>query len=300
MTKLTCIGVLAHPHRPSTLPFAERVSNSIREAGYETWLQTAWDASAMTPLVQKSDMVVALGGDGAMLRAARACAPFNVPVLGLNAGYLGFLTEASPEEWPHVFGRLQSGDYWIEDRMMVTAEVWQHDQMIVCTDGLNEVVISRGSIARSVWLETYIDDLWATTYNADGLIVASPTGSTAYALAVGGPILSPQLRNILLIPVAAHLSMDRPLILSAESQVKILNIPRNQDSEVTVTVDGELIATMGVNDYVVVRASDKLSRFVRLREKGYFYRSLLDRMEPRLAVRHDGASRLEKASDDNT
>jgi NAD+ kinase len=170
----------------------------------------------------------------------------------------------------------------------------------VCTDALNDVVISRGSIARSVWLETYIDDLWATTYNADGLIVASPTGSTAYALAVGGPILSPQLHNILLIPVAAHLSMDRPLVLSAESQVKVLVIPRNQGSEVTVTVDGELIATMGVNDYVIVRASDKISRFIRLREEGYFYRSLLDRLEPRLAVRHDDANRLEKASDDNT
>lgn len=254
----------------------------------------------MTSLVEKSDMVVALGGDGAMLRAARACAPFGVPVLGLNAGYLGFLTEASPEEWPAVFDRLKSGDYWIEDRMMVTAEVWNHEKMTVCLDALNDVVVSRGSIARSVWLETYIDDLWATTYNADGLIVASPTGSTAYALAVGGPILSPQLHNILLIPVAAHLSMDRPLVLSDESRVKILVIPRNQGSEVTVTVDGELIATMGVNDYVIVRASDKISRFVRLREEGYFYRSLLDRLEPRLAVRHDDSNRLEKASDDNT
>lgn len=296
MSKLTCIGVLAHPHRPSTIPFAEQVRNSIAAAGYETWLKSAWDANKVRPVVETCDMVVAIGGDGAMLRAARVCAPYEIPVLGINAGYLGFLTEASPGEWDRVFDRVQSGDYWIEERMMIVAEVWHDNQLLASSDALNDVVISRGSIAQSVWLETYIDDLWTTTYNADGLIISTPTGSTAYALAVGGPILPPELRNILVVPVAAHLSMDRPLVLSQGSNVKVLIIQRNRDSEVTVTVDGELIATMGVNDYVIVKASDKLSRFVRLRERGYFYRSLLDRLEPRLAVRQDGEAHMEKVS----
>ncbi|CAG0981398.1 partial NAD kinase, partial [Anaerolineae bacterium] len=133
--------------------------------------------------------------------------------------------------------------------------------------------------------ETFINDTWTTTYNADGLIVATPTGSTAYALATGGPILPPDLRNILVTPVAPHLSMDRSLVLSENSVIKVVVAPRNSAPEVVVTVDGEAIAQIGVDDSVIIRASQKTSRFIRLREKGYFFRSLLDRLEPKLVSR---------------
>jgi NAD+ kinase len=231
-------------------------------------------------------LVIAIGGDGAMLRTARVCAPFRVPIFGLNTGYLGFLTEASPNNWEESLERLLKGDYWVEERMMINSEVWHDGRRLVTEDGLNDVVISRGAIARSVHLEAYINDAWTTTYNADGLIIATPTGSTAYALAVGGPILPPELRTILMIPVAPHLSMDRSLVLSEETVIKVVVAPRNQGPEVVLTVDGELVASMEVSDSVVVRASEKVSRFVRLREPGYFLRSLLDRLEPKLASRH--------------
>ena len=145
------------------------------------------------------------------------------------------------------------------------------------------MVISRGAIAKSVLLETYIDGGWTTTYHCDGLIVATPTGSTAYALAVGGPILPPELKNILVVPVAPHLSMERPMVLSQGATVEVTVDPTG--TEVVLTVDGELLVGMESSDHVVIRASDSISRFVRLRERNYFYRSLLDRLEPRVPAR---------------
>lgn len=284
MKPLQRVGVLAHPFQSSTAPIAEQVASSLRAHGLETWVRTAWDATNARPLVENSDLVVAIGGDGAMLRTARVCSVFNVPIFGINAGHLGFLAEATVAEWPSAFERLLSGDYWIEDRMMLHCEVWRGDQQTSQGDALNDVVISRGAIARPAQLAAYINDTWTTTYNADGLIVATPTGSTAYALAVGGPILPPQLRNILMVPVVPHLSMERSLVLAADSVVKVVVTPRTYEAEVVVTVDGELIGSMNAEDYILIRASQQVSSFVRLREQGYFFRSILDRLEPRLVM----------------
>lgn len=278
------IGILAHPLRPRTAPLAEDVKRSLDEHGIDTWVRTAWDANRAQPLVHGSDLVIAIGGDGAMLRAARVCAPENVPVLGINTGNLGFLTEISPDDWEAQMETLLAGDYWIEQRMMIRCEVWRGDDLLSTGEALNDVVISRGAIAKSVRLETFIDGGWATTYHCDGLIIATPTGSTAYALAVGGPILPPELKNILVVPVAPHLSMDRPMVLSQGSTVEVVIEPHTI-AEVVLTVDGELIASLESNDRVSVRASDSISRFVRLRERNYFYRSLLDRLEPRVPPR---------------
>jgi NAD+ kinase len=239
-------------------------------------------------MVHGSDLVIAIGGDGAMLRAARVCAPENVPVLGINTGRLGFLTEISPADWEPSLDALLDGRYWIEQRMMIRCEVRRSDTVLAHSDALNDVVISRGAVAKSVQLETYIDGGWATTYHCDGLIVSTPTGSTAYALAVGGPILPPELKNILVVPVAPHLSMDRPMVLSQGATVEVVVEPHSA-ADVVLTVDGEMLASLESSDAVVIRASNSISRFVRLRERNYFYRSLLDRLEPRVPgrFRHD-------------
>lgn len=286
MSTLQNIGVLAHPHRPGTAPLAEKVAQSLQARGIDSWVRTAWNAVNAQPLVEHSDLVIAIGGDGSMLRTARVCAPYGVPILGLNMGHLGFLAEITPEVWETAIDRLVAGEYWIEERMMIQCELWHRRECVTTEDALNDVVISRGAVAKSVHLETYINDHWTTTYNADGLIISTPTGSTAYALAVGGPILPPDLNNILMLPVAPHLSMDRPLVLSQKSVVKVVVAPRSFQPEVVVTVDGELVGSMNTHDYIIVRASDQASLFVRLREPNYFFRSILDRLEPRLAMRH--------------
>ncbi len=284
LTTLTRIGILAHPLRPQTAPVAEKIAEGLQARGLTTWLYTSWAENDVRAAVEQSDLVVAIGGDGAMLRAARVCAPYDVPVLGVNMGQLGFLTEIDdPQNCEPHFDRLLAGDYWIEARMMVQAAVMRNGGIEATADALNDVVISRRVVTSTVRLEMYIDQEWATTYNADALIIATPTGSTAYALASGGPILPPELRNILVVPVASHLSMDRPIVLAQGSVVDAIPVP-DYPTEVVVSVDGRLLWELQQNDRVRVQASEYVSRFVRMRSRNYFYRSLLDRLEPRIPV----------------
>jgi NAD+ kinase len=278
------VGILAHPFRPRTAPLAQEVARTLQNHGIDSWVRTAWDATRARPLVHGSDLVIAIGGDGAMLRAARVCASEGVPVLGINTGQLGFLTEVSPEAWDRSLESLLAGEYWIEARMMIRCEVRRNEVLLAESEALNDVVITRGAIAKSVQLETYIDGGWTTTYHGDGLIIATATGSTAYALAVGGPILPPELKNILVTPVAPHLSMDRPVVLSQGATIEVVVDPDTL-AEVVLTVDGELIASLESADRVTVKASQSESLFVRLRDRNYFFRSLLDRLEPRVPGR---------------
>jgi NAD+ kinase len=285
------VGILGHPLRPITAGITEQVAVSLAPFAAQVWSRTAWEAEDIAPLIAGSDLVIAIGGDGAMLRAARLCCKDNVPVLGINAGHVGFLTEVSPNDWPDALQLLVSGQYWIETRMMVNCEVQRDSRIIHTDDALNDIVISRGAQTRSILLDLYIDGGWATTVNADGVIISTPTGSTAYGLAVGGPILPPELKNILVVPVAAHLSFYRPLVLSEGSTVDVIVAPETQ-SDVTLSVDGERMLMLEPNDIVAVQSSSYQSRFIRLREKNYFYRSILDRMEPRMPQRREAPQLL--------
>lgn len=275
------VGVFAHPLRPETLPFAEEIAATLQAADIDAWVKPIEDDSEAHPLQPETDLVVAIGGDGAMFRAARLCAPDGVPVLGIHLGRLGFLTEIRAlSAWPQALQRLLEGSYWIEERMMIHYEVWRSEALTMQGDALNDVVVARGDVPSVVWLETYIDHGWTTTYVADALVIATPTGSTAYAMAAGGPILPPELRNILVVPVAPHLSMDRPIVVSEGSEIDVFINPQTRTRAV-LTADGVHTTALQVNDRVTVRASKNVSRFVRMRERTYFYRSLLDRFEPR-------------------
>jgi len=286
LTDIKTIGVLAHPLRPNTAPIAQNVAKTLEACGVQTWVYTVWDANSVQADVQSADVVIAIGGDGAMLRAARVGAPYAVPVLGINMGRLGFLTEiARTQDWDKYLDRLLKGDYWIEKRMMLTAQLWRGQETLMSADALNDVVVSGDSVGRIVQLDTYIDNDWATTYNSDALIVATPTGSTAYALAAGGPILPPDLLSILLVPSAPHLSMDRPIVLSEGATVDIQLACENCHHAI-ISVDGTIIADLEPADRVRIQASQHCAHFVRMRSKNYFYRSLLDRMEPRVSRSH--------------
>ena len=280
------VGVLAHPLRPQTFPVAAQIAEYLQSQNIDNWIYTRWEESDVAERIQGCDLVVAIGGDGAMLRAARVCAPKQVPVLGINMGQLGFLTEIpGPDSWEATLSRVLAGEGWIEERMMVHATQLRGDVVITTGDALNDIVISRGVVPRTIRLETYIDKDWATTYNADALVIATATGSTAYALACGGPILPPELRNILIVPVAPHLSMERPIVRSEGATVQVIAALDNA-SEIVLTVDGIDMGAVEPGDTIRVQASQHISRFVRLRERHYFYRSLLDRLEPRVQVRH--------------
>ncbi len=156
-----------------------------------------------------------------MLRSAHLCAPVGIPILGVNLGRLGFLIQVGRDEWQAACDDLLKGEFWIENRMMIRAEHKRSDESLGNWHALNEVVVSRGASVHPVHLSTSVDGMLLTNYVADGLIASTPTGSTAYALAAGGPILPPELRNILLVPIAPHLSVDRAVVLSEGASVTI-------------------------------------------------------------------------------
>jgi NAD+ kinase len=271
------IGILYNPRPERALPLAGVIALWLKQQGLEAEIATTYQA-AESPFLQQADLLVTLGGDGSILRVARAAAPYGVPILGINLGRVGFLTETEPENWKGVLLRALAGDYWVEERMMLQVTALRGSEELAQAEALNDVVVGRGERARVVHLRAEVDGGFLASYAADGLIVATPTGSTAYALAAGGPILPPELRNIVLVPVAPHLSMDRPVVLSEGATVRIV-VAGNRPA--VLTVDGEVKAELVDGDEVTVGASPHTARFARVQEQTYFYKTLLERLAPR-------------------
>lgn len=268
------IGV--HPKMPEAAGLAAEIAEFLGAHGAAARHGVLQDADLTDRLRQGAfDAMIALGGDGTMLRAGHLCAPSRVPILGINLGRFGFLTEVRRDEWRGVLERVLAGDYWIERRMMLRAEQVAEGSPRVAWDVLNECVVGRGEIVRPVRLTAEIDGRYLTTFVADGVIAATPTGSTAYALAAGGPILPPTLRNILLVPLAPHLSVDRAIVLDEGSSVRLTV---HTDHQATLSVDGHPPHRLRDGDTVSVRAADHSADFIRVQDPGYFYRNLTARM----------------------
>jgi NAD+ kinase len=221
------------------------------------------------------DLAITLGGDGTLLRAAHLCAPRGIPILGINLGHFGFLTEIK-DNWRERMPALLEGNFWLEERMMLRATHSRGDQTLGAFDVLNEVVVCRGQFVRPIKLQARVDGVLLATYIADGLIAATPTGSSAYALAAGGPILPPELRNILIVPVAPHLSVDRAIILAEGAQVYIRVSTAH---EAVFSVDGQPSVVMLDGDEIHVEAGDHRTLLVRFQDPGYFYRNITAYME---------------------
>lgn len=221
------------------------------------------------------DLLIALGGDGTMLRAGHICGPHGVPILGINMGRFGFLMEIRQDGWKNALERTLAGDYWLENRMMLMAEQVREGDVLGVWDVVNEAVVSRGNIVRPVHMEVSVDERFLATYVADGMIASTPTGSTAYSLAAGGPILPPELRNILLVPIAPHLSIDRGIVLAEGSSVAI---EVHTNHQAVLSVDGQLPIDLLNGDCVNVHASSHQLQFVRFQDPGYFYRNLTPHM----------------------
>lgn len=220
------------------------------------------------------DLLVAVGGDGTMLRVSHLCAPCDVPILGINLGRLGFLMQFRREEWHSAMEQLLAGEYWIENRMMIRAEHGRAGKVLGSWHALNEVVVCRTAAVRPVRVSASVDGMQLSNYVADGLIAATPTGSTAYALAAGGPILPPELRNILLVPIAPHLSIDRAVVLAEGTAVAITL----RGGDAVLSVDGQTPVGLAEGDVVDARAGEYVAKFVRFGDRGYFYRNLTSHM----------------------
>jgi NAD+ kinase len=270
------IAIAAHPQMPEALQIASEINEYCKRLAVKSHHGSLYDEELREYVNSgEADVLIALGGDGTMLRAGHLCAPARVPILGINLGGLGFLIEVTREDWPEAIDRMLSGKFWIETRMMLTAEHFHNDKLMGSWDVLNECVIGRGEMVRPVRLSAEIDHQRLTTYVADGLIVSTPTGSTAYALAAGGPILPPELRNILLVPIAPHLSVDRAIVMHEGSEVLITV---RTDHQASLSIDGHEPVELQDGDSVRARASQHEVHFVRLGEADYFYRNITSRM----------------------
>ena len=271
------IALVYHPKNSGAQAEAAQVSAYLEAQNVAVFIaRTDSEELAERLAARVFDLVIALGGDGTMLRAGHLVAPLDIPVLGINLGRFGFLMQLTKEDWKQTLLRLISGDYKIEKRMMLQAEHWRDQKLLGTFHVINDVVVCRSNVVRPIRIHARVDGYSLASYVADGLIAATPTGSTAYALAVGGPILPPELRNFLIVPVAPHLSMSQAVVLPEGASVEITT---TSDHPAVMSVDGHTPINLKNNDVVRVKGSEYSLQFIVFQDEGYFYRNLSNYME---------------------
>ncbi len=271
------VGILYHPMIEAAATEAKKLQEFLESSGVSAWLCSAWEGDKARAQVDGTDLVISVGGDGTILQATQVALPAQIPVTGINLGKLGFMTELSTDGALKKIPALIAGEGWIDERAMVEVESVEHEPGTAQVFyALNDVVVARGAIARMVYIETSIDGELLTTYRADGVIVATATGSTGYSLAAGGPILHPQAREFLLTPVMPHLSSPYSLVLPATAVVRLHISTAHQ---ATLSIDGHINLPLSSGATVTVKHSSKVARFLRIHPQASFYGSLERRLK---------------------
>lgn len=269
------IGVAVHRFRPEAVHLARRVAEWAGEQGNTVVCSEGDDLAIGSDLcrvgdISTADVLVSIGGDGTMLRAVRALGGRPVPILGVNVGLLGYMATVEDVDLIDSLSKATRGregeDYFFDDRMMLDVAVWNGGARASTHLALNEIVLEKKEPGHTVRLSVDIDHARFTTYAADGLIVATPTGSTAYSLSARGPILSPRLRALLVTPVSPHMLFDRSLVLDPRESVRVEVLGHRA---VTLASDGDLVHTLAPGDVVEVRSATEVARFVRFEEQRF-------------------------------
>ncbi len=255
------IGFAYNPTIEAAVELSTRAAGWCQVRGIGEWQAQAGDLEALKRELPTTDALVVLGGDGTFLRAARAVAEVDVPLLGINLGKVGFLSKAEASDLDDVLDKIVAGRYTIDERMALEGLILRDGRPI--DDGrhfaLNDIVVARGSLARVCRLDVSIDATHLATFIADGLVVASPTGSTGYSFSAGGPILDPISRNLVVTPIAAYLSAIRSVVVSPEQTVRCMVVDAY---EALVSVDGREDIPVAVGDVVEVRAVERPIRLI--------------------------------------
>jgi NAD+ kinase len=215
------------------------------------------------------DLVIVVGGDGSLLGAARALCRYNVPVLGVNRGGLGFLTDISPDELEARVGEVLAGHYMAENRFLLDAFVRRDNEQLGTSEALNEVVLHPGKSARMIEFELYVDGQFVYSQKSDGLIVATPTGSTAYALSAGGPIMHPKLDAIVLVPMSPHTLSSRPIVVDASSELKIV-ISKQSGIYPQISCDGQVHVACAPGDSITIRKKPQKLRLIHPLDHNFY------------------------------
>jgi NAD+ kinase len=270
------IGIAAKPNKPEAEPILRELVAWLRGRGCEVLLDQA--AAAICPavgpglpraeVVAGADLAIVLGGDGTLLSIARMMGAREVPILGVNLGGLGFLTEITLHELFPTLETVLRGEFAVSRRLTMTARILRGGGVVGSYEALNDAVVTKTAPSRIVDLETYVNGEYVATFRADGLIVSTPTGSTAYCLSAGGPIIYPSLPALVVIPICPHTLTNRPLVLPDSVEVQIM--PATEGEDVHLTVDGQVGVGLRHRDVVSLQRSDRTIILVKSPKLNYF------------------------------
>ncbi len=265
------VGMLYQERSPEAVALCQALVTRLGSQGYKTWSSPSAGDRVLDGHLAETDIALVLGGDGTILSVARCCAPLGVPLLGINFGRVGFLTEMEPGEVEELLPFYLRGECWVDERSMLHAEVEVGDQRHELL-ALNDVVVVRGGEPRVIRIDISVDGHPYNSTVADGIIVSTATGSTAYNLAAGGPILHPQVRSAVLTPIAPHLVADRSLVLEPEATIS-LTLAEGSGGAI-LSADGQINRALPDGAQVTVSANRHVTRFLRRRPPTHFYHVL--------------------------
>jgi NAD+ kinase len=269
-------GIISKPSKPELAQIAPKAAEWLRQHGYEVYVDP--ETSAYVPSVpvlerehmaeKKPDFVLVLGGDGTMLAAARAVAQAGVPIVGVNLGSLGFLTEVPVEELYETLQALVENRVTMESRSMIHCHLMRNGERIIHYDAMNDAVVAKSAMARIIEFDVKVNGQKVATYRADGLVVATPTGSTAYSLAAGGPIVAPDVNAFVITPISPHMLTHRPVVVNDRYEVQVLI--NSVQEEAFLTVDGQVGIAVLDGDIVTCRRSARTVSLLRLSKHSFF------------------------------
>lgn len=269
------VGIYAKKNHPNAVGFAWEVMQWLTARGVEVLLEEDLAGNlgidrdySDSQIPERADLIVVLGGDGTLISVARHVGARMTPILGVNLGSLGFLTEITQAETFATLERVLEGNYQLSQRLMLDVVVRRQGEEIARYEVLNDAVINKGALARIIDMAVCVDDVYLTTFKADGLIVATPTGSTAYNLAAGGPIIDPGVGCLVISPICPHMLTNRPLIVSSEAVIRIE--VKFQDQHVVLTADGQVGRQLQGGDTVELRQSKNRTLLIKSPSKDYF------------------------------
>jgi len=275
--KLNNLGLIINHKKKKALFIAEKIMDWSNTKGITVCIEKAGGQPVVNEdvdcfydaFLKKAELIISLGGDGTLLRAARLAALKGIPVFGINLGGLGFLTQIGTDDLEVSLEKLYQKKYFIEERMMLECCIKRKGKKkIKKFIALNDVVIGKGAFARLVCLETYINDYYVITYSADGLVVSTSTGSTAYSLSAGGPIVNPRIKSMVITPICPHTLSARPLIIGENDRVRI-NL-ESIDEEAMLTIDGQEGFALKYKDEVIIKKSKYKTKLITFKEKNFY------------------------------
>ncbi len=279
MSKLyKTIGLIGKPNHQGASATIETLYQYLNENGYQIIVESSVAPSiniesiqiaTLTQIGERADLAIVVGGDGYMLGAARVLACYKIGVIGVNRGNLGFLTDLSPNELVEPLEAILQGESRSEQRFIIESEVYRHGKLKSSNSAVNEAVLHSGKVASMIEFEVYIDGLFMFSQRSDGLIVSTPTGSTAYSMSAGGPILTPNLNALSLVPMFPHTLTSRPIVVDGNSEIKLV-LANENDENLQVSCDGHVILAVMPGDEVIIKKSKNTLRLIHPLDHDYF------------------------------